>query len=105
MSDEGEQMANGGNDPVWTELGNIDYLLDQFARAVERGEVSSEAYERFSPRYLERRIELVEIIERRARANAERSDRVSGPRRTIVSAAVITGAASGEQKYHQQSMH
>ncbi len=68
-------MSNG-NDPVWTELGNIDYLLDQFARAVDRGEVSRESYERFTPRYLERRAELAAIIGRRAAlyANAHRQE-------------------------------
>lgn len=58
-------MANG-HDPVWTELGNVDYLLDQLARSVERGEVPLESYERLSPRYLERRAELTAIIDRRA---------------------------------------
>ena len=53
-------------DPVWDQLGKIDYLLDQLARAVERGDAGLEVYERMAPRYLERRAELAEILERRA---------------------------------------
>jgi hypothetical protein len=44
------------------ELGRIDYFLDQLARAVERGEVPLESYDRLAPRYLERREELVRIL-------------------------------------------
>lgn len=53
-------------DPVWDELGKIDYLLDQLARAVERGEVDRSAYDRFAPRYLTRRAELAEVLTTRA---------------------------------------
>lgn len=57
-------------DPVLDELGKIDYLLDQLARAVERGEIQRDAYDSLSPRYLERRGVLVGILERRnARLN------------------------------------
>jgi len=48
---------------VWAELGNIDYLLDQLARAVERGEVHQASYDLLAPRYLERRAELVAVLE------------------------------------------
>lgn len=48
---------------VWAELGKIDYLLDQLARAVERGEVHRSSYELLAPRYLERRTELVAVLE------------------------------------------
>ena len=53
-------------DPIWDQLGKIDYLLDQLARAVERGDAGLEVYERMAPRYLERRAELAGILERRA---------------------------------------
>ena len=53
-------------DPVWDELGKIDYLLDQLARAVERGEVDWSAYDRFAPRYLARRAELSAVLTGRA---------------------------------------
>ena len=56
-------------DPVWDELGKIDYLLDQLARAVERGEVDRSAYDRFAPRYLTRRAELAEVLTKRAVRN------------------------------------
>ncbi len=59
-------MPNGSSDPVWTELGNIDYLLEQLARAVERGEVDRSNYDVLAPRYLERRAELVAILEARS---------------------------------------
>lgn len=59
-----------GTDPVWGELGKVDYLLDQIARAVERGEVDATVYERLAPRYLARRAELVAKIEQRTRQSA-----------------------------------
>jgi hypothetical protein len=52
-------------DPILEELGKIDYLLDQLARSVERGEVEREVYDRMSPRFLERRADLVEVLRRR----------------------------------------
>lgn len=52
--------------PAWDELGKIDYLLDQLARAVERGEVGLEVYERLAPRYLERRAEVALQLTRQA---------------------------------------
>jgi hypothetical protein len=48
----------------WAELGKIDYLLEQLARAVERGEVPFASYEALAPRYLERRAEIAEVLER-----------------------------------------
>ena len=36
-------------DPIWDQLGKIDYLLDQLARAVERGDAGLEVYERMAP--------------------------------------------------------
>ncbi len=50
----------------WDELRKIDYFLEHLARAVERGEVPRESYDRLAPRYLERRGEIAAIIERRA---------------------------------------
>jgi hypothetical protein len=54
------------SDPVWDELGKIDYLLNQVARAVERGELDAGAWDRLSPRYLERRSELAAVLSSRA---------------------------------------
>jgi hypothetical protein len=54
-------------DPVWDELGKIDYLLDQLARAVERSAVDRAVYDRLAPTYLERREELVANLNARAR--------------------------------------
>jgi len=48
---------------VWAELGNIDYFLNQLARAVERGEVHQASYDLLAPRYLARRAELVGVLE------------------------------------------
>jgi len=53
-------------DPVWDELGKVDYLLDQLARAVERGEMARDAWDRLSPRYYERRAELAAVLASRA---------------------------------------
>jgi len=44
------------------ELGKIDYLLDQLARAVERGEVARASYDAMAPRYLARRADLASIL-------------------------------------------
>lgn len=49
-------------DDELTELGKIDFLLDELARAVERGEVHRDSYDLMSPRYLERRTVLVDRI-------------------------------------------
>lgn len=46
----------------WTELEKIDFLLDELARAVERGEVHEASYRLLSPRYLRRRAQLVATI-------------------------------------------
>lgn len=59
-------MQYNGHDPVWAELANVDYFLDQLARAVERGEVPRESYDALAPRYLERRADLVDTLQRRA---------------------------------------
>lgn len=56
----------GAPDPVWDELGKIDYLLDQLARAVERGEFGHETWDALSPRYYERRAELAAVVSSRA---------------------------------------
>ncbi|MDO8915629.1 MAG: hypothetical protein Q7W16_06055 [Coriobacteriia bacterium] len=56
----------GAPDPVWDELGRIDYLLDQLARAVERGELGRDVWDRLSPRYHDRRAELAAILSGRA---------------------------------------
>jgi hypothetical protein len=52
-------------DPVWEELGKIDYLLDQLARSVERGEVERRVYDRMSPRFLARRADLADVLRQR----------------------------------------
>lgn len=46
----------------WAELQNIDFFLEHLARAVERGQVPRESYDRLAPRYLERRAELVAVL-------------------------------------------
>ncbi|MDP2182710.1 MAG: hypothetical protein Q8K99_09100 [Actinomycetota bacterium] len=51
------------NVAAWEELDNIDYFLEHLARAVERGDVARESYDRLAPRYLQRRQDLVEIIQ------------------------------------------
>ena len=44
------------------EISKIDFLLNELARAVERGEVHHASYDLMAPRYLARRAELVAII-------------------------------------------
>ena len=44
------------------EISRIDFLLNELARAVERGEVHHASYDLMAPRYLARRAELVAII-------------------------------------------
>ncbi len=56
-------MAGRQHENEWSELENLDYFLEHLARAVERGEVPLASYESLSPRYLERRAELVEVIQ------------------------------------------
>lgn len=51
------------NSAAWDELDNIDYFLEHLARAVERGDVPRESYDRLAPGYLQRRADLVEIIQ------------------------------------------
>ncbi|HSK48604.1 MAG TPA: hypothetical protein VLA05_11485, partial [Coriobacteriia bacterium] len=46
----------------WRELEQVDYFLDQLARAVERGEVPRGSYDTLTPRYLKRREEIVAAI-------------------------------------------
>jgi hypothetical protein len=46
----------------YAELSRIDFLLDQLARAVERGEVPRQSYDLMAPRYLTRREELVATV-------------------------------------------
>lgn len=59
-------MIDSAHTREWDELHKIDYFLEHLARAVERGEVHAASYELLAPRYLERRAELVAVIERRA---------------------------------------
>lgn len=52
------------------EIGQIDYFLDQLARAVEHGEVHRASYDLLAPRYLQRRADLVASLQpRTARAD------------------------------------
>ncbi len=44
------------------EIAKIDFLLDNLARAVERGEVHRASYDLMAPRFLQRRAELVAIV-------------------------------------------
>ncbi|MDZ4170414.1 MAG: hypothetical protein U1E26_12300 [Coriobacteriia bacterium] len=44
------------------ELERIDFLLNELARAVERGEVHRASYDLMAPRYLERRAEIVAAL-------------------------------------------
>ena len=44
------------------ELGQIDFFLDQLARAVERGEVPRASYDALAPRYVTRRDEIVSAL-------------------------------------------
>ncbi len=55
-------MERRQHEAEWAELEKVDYFLEHVARAVERGEVPMESYERLSPRYLQRRSELVQVI-------------------------------------------
>ncbi|MDH4140207.1 MAG: hypothetical protein OEV43_06500, partial [Coriobacteriia bacterium] len=79
------------DDPLWEELGNIDYLLDHLARAVERGEIPRDSYDVVASRHLARRAEIADVLEARARhasqeyappmpaMRAESSARAAGP--------------------------
>lgn len=51
-----------GSDEALRELSRIDFLLDELARAVERGEVHRASYDLMAPRYLDRRADLVASI-------------------------------------------
>lgn len=55
-------MADRPHQFEWDEIGKIDFLLDELARGVERGEVPYSAYEALSRRHLARRQSLVAII-------------------------------------------
>ncbi|MDR3686324.1 MAG: hypothetical protein P4L93_05155 [Coriobacteriia bacterium] len=44
------------------ELGQIDFPLDQLARAVERGEVRRASHDVMAPSYLARRAEVVRVL-------------------------------------------
>ncbi len=55
-------MAVRPHQSEWDEIGKIDFLLDELARGVERGEVPYSAYEALSRRHLARRQSLVAII-------------------------------------------
>lgn len=56
-------------DPVWDELGKVDYFLDHLGRAVERGDLSYDAYAALASPYWGRRNELVATLERRMPAS------------------------------------
>jgi len=55
-------VAEGSFAAEIDEIGRIDFLLDQLARAVESGEVPLASYEAMAPRYLARRQALVATI-------------------------------------------
>lgn len=63
-------------DSAWSELGRIDFLLNELARAVERREIPPASYDTLAPRYLARRAELVGLIS--AETSTEASTRPSG---------------------------
>lgn len=44
------------------EISRIDFLLDELARAVERGEVHRASYDLMTPRHLDRRADLVALV-------------------------------------------
>ncbi len=89
-------MAVTGADVVWEELGKVDYLLDQLARAVERGELPRESYDRLAPRYLARRGELAAILERRAGRLTETIPAAEGTLAAVVGSSAAAQAARPE---------
>lgn len=64
----------------WDELGKIDFLLDQLARAVERGDIPYSSYSSLAPRFLSRREYLAELIAQRARTAGGFSPAAGGAR-------------------------
>lgn len=75
------------------EIRQIDFLLDQLARAVESGEVPLESYNAMAPRYLARREQLVAAITasasaagNAARAGSEQRQTTVGPPTSAVAA-------------------
>lgn len=59
---ESDPARDASNAEALQELSHIDFLLDELARAVERGEVHRASYDLMAPRYLERRADLVAYI-------------------------------------------
>jgi hypothetical protein len=55
-------MSQQYHEDALAQIAHIDFLLDELARAVERGEVPRASYELMAPRYLNRRSELVALI-------------------------------------------
>jgi len=69
------------------ELGKIDFLLDELARAVERGEVPLDSYTALASRHLVRRAEIVDVLTG-GRVSGPGGGRASGPE---------AGSASGPE--------
>lgn len=59
---ESDPAKDAANAEALQELSRIDFLLDELARAVERGEVHRASYDLMAPRYLDRRADLVASI-------------------------------------------
>jgi len=57
----------------WDEIGKIDFLLDQLARAVERGEIPLSSYEALAPGHLARRADLIALVSAQPTAPAPRA--------------------------------
>lgn len=72
-------MAGEPHDRAREELARIDFLLDELARAVERGEVHRASYDLMAPRHLERRADLVALITGVPRPVAERASDAAPP--------------------------
>jgi len=65
--------GRGPHDHELEEIGRIDFLLNELARAVERGEVHRASYDLLAPRYLKRRDQLVSAITGAPTPAAERA--------------------------------
>lgn len=55
-------MAYSRFGPEYQELARIDFLLNELARAVERGEIPRSSYDALAPRHLARRREIADLI-------------------------------------------
>jgi hypothetical protein len=58
----GDEMRDRDLDAAWGELGQIDFLLNELARAVDRGDIPRGSYDAMAPRYLARRAEIIELV-------------------------------------------